>query len=191
MSPIEDSQPAVHEPTRSRTVRFLQISVLLGAVAAITFMLVPSRSAPGSHNVAAARRTLMPDFTLPDLHNHNWNLAGHRGRVVLVNFWATWCPPCREEIPGFIHLAKSQPELDIVGVAMDEGDQSVVRRFVMTSGVNYAVLLPPASSPFFDAIDSLPTTFLVDKQGRIARKYSGEVTEKIVRDDVAGLLAER
>ena len=130
------------------------------------------------------------DFKLEDLDGKKVTLSGLRGKIVLVNFWATWCPPCREEIPGFIRLAKSRGDLDIAGIAMDDGDAAGVRQFAKAAGVTYPVLLPSASSPIVDAIQSLPTTLLVDKMGRIAKQYIGEVSERTVREDVDRLMAE-
>jgi cytochrome c biogenesis protein CcmG/thiol:disulfide interchange protein DsbE len=86
----------------------------------------------------------MPNFTMTDLQGLPWSLSAHRGRVVLVNFWATWCPPCREEIPGFVRLAKRARDLDIAGIAMDDGDSAGVRQFVKAAGVPYPVLFPSA-----------------------------------------------
>ncbi len=126
-----------------------------------------------------------------DLDGGSWRLADHRGRVVLVNFWASWCPPCREETPGFVRLAAEYRDrgLDVAGVTMDDSD-APVRQFVRSYRVPYPVLLPPANSPLLAAIDSLPTTFLVDRQGRIAKNYVGAVSESVVKADVERLLAE-
>ena len=132
----------------------------------------------------------MPDFTMTDLQGASWSLSAHRGRVVLVNFWATWCGPCREEIPGFVRLAKTERDVDIAGIALDTSDNGGVRQFVKAAGMPYPVLLPSGSSPLVDAIDALPTTFLVDKEGRIAQQYVGAVSEKTVRGDVGRLQAE-
>lgn len=173
-----------------KPARIGQIGVLLVALGTIAFTFSPRQGQAGGGLKAAAIRKDMPDFSMPDLNGTEWSFSAHRGRVVLVNFWATWCPPCREEIPGFIELAKSLPELSIVGVAMDDGDTSVVRQFAKSSGMNYPVLLPPPSSPFASAIETLPTSFLVDKRGKVAKVYSGMVSEHSVREDVASLSTE-
>jgi len=175
---------------RPGPVRIAQLVVGALAVAAIALTFAPKHQEAGDAIVPVPRRTPMPDFTMSDLRGGAWSLSAHRGRVVLVNFWATWCPPCREEIPGFIRLAKSRGDLDIAGIAMDDGDAAGVRQFAKAAGVTYPVLLPSASSPIVDAIQSLPTTLLVDKMGRIAKQYIGEVSERTVREDVDRLMAE-
>ena len=174
----------------SKVVRIAQFSVLALAVAAVILTFSTGTGNGRASVVPASSRKPMPDFTLSDLHNRAWNLSAHRGGIVLVNFWATWCPPCREEIPGFISLSKSEPSLQVVGVALDEGGGDVVRRFAVTAGITYPVLLPPASSPFFNAIQTLPTTFLIDKEGRIAKEYVGAVSKGTVQRDLAILAAE-
>lgn len=173
-----------------RPAQIVQLAVGALAVAAIAFTFAPAHQEPGDAVLPAGRRSAMPDFTMSDLQGGAWSLSAHRGRVVLVNFWATWCPPCREEIPCFIRLARSRRDLDIAGIAMDDGDAAGVRQFAKAAGVIYPILLPSASSPFVDAIQSLPTTFLVDKNGRIAKEYVGEVSERAVREDIDRVLAE-
>ena len=173
-----------------KPARIGQIGVLLVALGTIAFTFSPRHGQESGGLRVAASRKDMPDFTMPGLSGREWRFSYHRGRVVLVNFWATWCPPCREEIPGFIRLAKSLPELDIVGVAMDEEDNSVVRQFAQSAGINYPILLPPPSSPFVSAIETLPTSFLVDRNGKVAKVYSGIVIEDTVREDVASLSRE-
>jgi len=183
---IEEREPVVAQ--RSKAVRIVQFGVL--ALAVVAVIVTFSRGSGSGQVVPASSRKPMPDFTLNDLRNQAWNLSAHRGGVVLVNFWATWCPPCREEIPGFISLSNSEPSLQVVGVALDDGGGEVVRRFAATAGITYPVLLPPASSPFFNAIQTLPTTFLIDKEGRIAREYVGAVSKGAVQRDLAILAAE-
>jgi thiol-disulfide isomerase/thioredoxin len=175
---------------RLRPARFAQFVVGALAAWAIAFTLVPRPREAARPVILPARRHPMPDFTMPDLEGASWTLSAHRGRIVLVNFWATWCAPCREEIPDLVRLAKSERGLDIAGIAMDAGDNAQVRQFVKAAGLPYAVLLPAGPSPLADAIDALPTSFLVDKEGRIAQAYFGAVSEKTVREDVGRLQAE-
>jgi len=170
----------------SKVVRIAQFSVLALAVAAVILTFSTGTGNGRASVVPASSRKPM----LSDLHNRAWNLSAHRGGIVLVNFWATWCPPCREEIPGFISLSKSEPSLQVVGVALDEGGGDVVRRFAVTAGITYPVLLPPASSPFFNAIQTLPTTFLIDKEGRIAKEYVGAVSQGTLQRGLAILAGE-
>lgn len=159
------------------------------AIGAILFIFGSSHEVDGGAIRPPGQRLPMPDFTMPDLEGGKWRLSEHKGRVVLVNFWATWCPPCLEELPGLMRLAKSHSELDIAGIAMDHGEQTI-RQFVRAAHMNYPVLLPPASSLLTETIEGLPTTFLVDKQGKIARQYVGAFSERTMRTDIDRVLAE-
>jgi cytochrome c biogenesis protein CcmG, thiol:disulfide interchange protein DsbE len=166
-----------------------KVAVGVLAIAAILFIFRSPHQEDGGAIRPVGQRLPMPDFTMPDLEGGKWHLSEHKGRVVLVNFWATWCPPCLEELPGLMRLAKSRGELDIAGIAMDHGEQTI-RQFVKAARMNYPVLLPPASSPLTETIEGLPTTFLVDKQGKVARHYVGAFSERTMRADIDRVLAE-
>src|SRR4051812_2343712 len=103
--------------------KFGHFLLLLGVAALIGWMATPRQ---GGALLPPERRHSMSEIRMPNLQGAVWNLEDHRGRVVLVNFWATWCPPCRHEIPSLMRLAKT-PDLDIAGIAMDNED-GVVRR---------------------------------------------------------------
>jgi cytochrome c biogenesis protein CcmG/thiol:disulfide interchange protein DsbE len=182
-------------PTRAgRIETAIKIACVALAVGGTIWALLPARVHPGSSVRSAGARTHnMPDFSLPTLDGHRWKLSDHRGDVVLVNFWATWCPPCRAEIPSFMKLSRQlagQP-FAIAGIAMDDGGAADVAPFVRNEHINYPVLLPDSSFSLGDGIDSLPTSFLVDKHGRIAKVYVGEVDPDALSEDVHSLLNEK
>jgi cytochrome c biogenesis protein CcmG/thiol:disulfide interchange protein DsbE len=160
------------------------------AAAAVVFPFISHGGRRGDV-LPETQRKKMPEIVMPDLANSIWRLSDHRGKVVLVNFWASWCPPCRDETPGFVRLSSEYRGrgLEVAGVSMDDSDVPV-RQFVKSFRVPYPVLLPAADSPLLAAIGSLPTTFLVDRHGRIAGHYVGEVSESAIRADVNRLLAE-
>ncbi len=168
--------------------------LILGAFVIVStiIVLIPRGSDSSGPLVAAANRKNMPEIAMHDLYGGNWRLSGHRGKVVLVNFWASWCGPCRHETPGIVRLANEYQSrgFEVAGVAMDDSDRPV-RQFVTSYHVSYPVLLPPADSPYVSSISSLPTSFLVDKQGRMAKVYLEETSERELRADVDRLLAER
>ena len=170
--------------------RLTQLAWAVLAAAAVVFPFMPHGG--GGKVLPPAQRKKMPEIVMPDLAQGTWKLSDHRGKVVLVNFWASWCPPCREETPGFVRLAAEYQNrgLDVAGVSMDDSD-APVRQFVRSYRVTYPVLLPQANSPLLAAIDSLPTTFLVDREGRIAKNYVGAVSAAVVKADVDRLLAEQ
>ena len=114
------------------------------------------------------------------------------GRIVIVDFWATWCPPCREEIPHFAALyAKYQPRIEILGVSLDDGGESVVAPFLREQGVSYPVIMgTEALAAAFGGIRGLPTTFIIDQRGRIYKKYVGYQEAETFERDIAALLKE-
>lgn len=137
-----------------------------------------------------AERKATAPFTLPKLDGGEWDFADYRGQVVVVNYWATWCGPCRVEMPGLVSFAKEygQKDVEVVGVTADE-DLSQVLPFVEKYGITYSILTP-GSDPNAVGEMALPTTFLYDKQGRLAKKYTGIVLESTLRSDTDRLLAE-
>src|SRR5262245_26728136 len=135
--------------------------------------------------------TLAPDFSLPDLKGHTVHLKDFRGKVVVLDFWATWCGPCKMEIPHFVELMKRHGEkgLEIVGVAMDETGADVVRPFVEKNALHYHVLLgDDYTANRFGGVNALPTTFVIDRGGHIARKYIGYRSLESFEEDLAPLL---
>jgi len=138
-------------------------------------------------------RTPVADLSFPNLDGNSWRLSDHRGQVVLINYWASWCGPCREETPGLIDLARDYryKGLSIVGVSMDMGGKPAVESFLREFHLPYPILMPDLASPAAPAIDALPTTVLVDRNGRAAKSYVGAVRESVFRADVDQLLAEQ
>jgi len=120
-------------------------------------------------------RVTIPPLTGVDLDGHPVTTAALRGKVVLVNFWATWCPPCREEIPDLIALqTRYRGTLQIIGIAQDSGTADEVKRFVRDHGMNYPSLLStPEIERLFPPVSALPTSFFLDRDGRIAQKHVG------------------
>lgn len=165
---------------------------LLGIV--VILVLVASQgwlNQPGDIKDVAARRS-MPQLVVPQLGGGTWNSEDHLGEVLLINFWASWCPPCRQETPGLARLAKDYQSkgLAVVGISLDEGGMSAVKAFVDEFHLPYPVGLPDADSPLIASVESLPTTILVDRHGRIAKTYRGAVRESVLQADVDRLLAE-
>lgn len=114
-------------------------------------------------------------FTVTDLKGRAINSADLRGKVVIVNFWATWCPPCRAEIPDLIKLQnKYRDQVVILGISEDEGPVGEVEAFVAEQKMNYPVALTtPALRKIFRGVTALPTTFVLDRDGKIVQKHVG------------------
>jgi thiol-disulfide isomerase/thioredoxin len=128
-------------------------------------------------------------FALHTIDNQEISLASLRGRVTLVNFWATWCPPCRAEIPDLIALQeKYRDRLQVIGISEDEGGSEVVRKYVADHRMNYPVAMTsPEFEKLFPGVSALPTSFLIDKEGRIVQKHVGMLTASLTEAETRAL----
>lgn len=117
----------------------------------------------------------VPDFTIQTLDGRTLTSKDLRGKVTLVNFWATWCPPCRAEIPDLIALQnKYGSHLQIIGISEDVGAPDLVRRFVAEHGINYPVAMAtPELQRAFPGVTGLPTSFILDRDAQIVQKHVG------------------
>jgi len=141
-----------------------------------------------------AIRLAAPDFALADERGRTVSLSGLRGQVVALNFWATWCGPCRIEIPWFSGLARQYggAGLTVVGVAMDDDGWTSVRPGISAFGITYPVVLGnEAMASRYGGVEALPTTFLIDRSGRIAAIHQGLVELAKIEAEIGGLLEER
>jgi peroxiredoxin len=135
-----------------------------------------------------------PGFTLTDASGKTVRLADFRGKVVLLNFWATWCLPCMQEIPWFTEFqAKYEAEgLVVLGVSMDEGGWDAVRPLLGKMAVNYRMMLGnDAVAKEFGGVNSLPSTFLIDRAGRVAVTHEGIVDRTALERELHSLLTAR
>ncbi len=141
---------------------------------------------------AAPARTAAPNFKLNDLNGKAIQLSALRGKVVLLDFWATWCPPCRAEIPYFIGFYKTYKGkgLEIIGLSVGEKPETV-KQFVQSNGINYPIAITSGQiEQAYGGIRGIPTTFLIDKQGRIANKLIGYHDKEVFEKEIQALLAE-
>lgn len=117
-----------------------------------------------------------PDFTLTDLEGDRFTFSSTRGKVVILDFWATWCPPCRMEIPHFQELYEEYGDsgLEIVGVALDKGGASTVGPFAREMGITYPVVMGNTEvASLYGGVRAIPTTFIIDRDGVIVSKAVG------------------
>ncbi len=138
-------------------------------------------------------RKMAPDFKLQDINGDVVQLSDYRGQVVLLNFWATWCGPCKLEIPWFVEFEKQYKDSDfsVLGISMDEGGWEVVRPYLERTKVNYRVLMGDDEvAMLYGGVDSLPTTFLIDRDGKIASVHIGLVSKSDYESDINALLAQ-
>ncbi len=116
-----------------------------------------------------------PEFTLKSLGNQEMTLASLKGKVVLLDFWATWCTPCKEAIPHLIQLHKDYEDkgLTVIGMNVDKGEEEVVRRFVRSMEIPYPILFASEEVTRSYGVSALPTTILIDREGKIREKIVG------------------
>ncbi|MBI1746824.1 MAG: TlpA family protein disulfide reductase [Acidobacteria bacterium] len=116
-----------------------------------------------------------PGFPLPDLEGRRHGPGDYRGKVVFVNFWATWCPPCRQEIPDLVELYKQYHAqgLEILGVALDDEGALLVKPFVEAAKINYPVLIGNDNISLTYDVQGIPTTLVFDKNGKMTARLLG------------------
>ena len=160
--------------------RFLAVSVVIIAVSA---GCTRQQNEPRG-SVAA------PDFTLQDLSGKNRNLSDYKGRVVLLDFWATWCPPCRAAIPGIerLHKTYSDKGLTVLAISMDDGGWDTVKSFMNEYGITYPVLKATEDVVDKYMVRSIPTLILVDKQGNLHKQFMGFATEDVLEREIKAIL---
>ncbi len=151
---------------------------LFGAARAILPRISSAASAEDA-NTPVIRFVKNPEIAPPlqaqDLLGKPVNKDNWAGKVVLVNFWATWCPPCREEIPELLELKKEYKDrLEIVGISEDDDPPESVLKFARQKGMTYPIVMAtPELIDAYGGVAALPTTFLIDTQGRVVQKHSG------------------
>jgi peroxiredoxin len=130
-----------------------------------------------------------PEFTLADIEGANHSLADTAGRVRLIDFWATWCPPCREEIPMLVDLDRRYRDQGLTVLGISDEAATVLREFVEREGVSYTNLIDDGAVAERYLVPGLPTAYLVDRDGRIVERYIGAKPERIVEARIRELLA--
>jgi thiol-disulfide isomerase/thioredoxin len=150
-------------------------------------------SALGSTTLRPTGRLQAPDFQLHDSRGMKRTLSEFRGKVVLLNFWATWCAPCQAEIPVLneVHREYAKHGVTVLGVAMDERGWAAVTPFLAERRVDYPVLLGnPAVARLYGGLEVLPYTLFLDRDGRVVADYSAVLTRTHLRKVVETLLSE-
>ena len=142
--------------------------------------------------VSQIKGDVAPDFTLQSLDGKTVHLSDYRGKAVLLNFWATWCAPCKIEMPWFVELQKQYgPEgLQIVGVAMDDASPKEIADFAKEMGVNYPVLVgKEAVGDEYGGVQFLPESFYIDRNGKVLDKAFGLKGRGEIEDNIKKIVA--
>ncbi len=171
--------------------------ILLIVIFTVTLMLVVGRRAAqnrgGSGPALTGRSPLgsmAPDFTLKSTEGNTVRLSDYRGKAVLLNFWATWCPPCKIEMPWFVDLQKQYGAegLQVIGVSVDddaEKNADKIGKFAKEMNLNYLVLLGNDKvSDQYGGVEGLPTTFFIDRSGNIVGYIQGLESHSVIEDNI-------
>lgn len=166
----------------------------LEATAAPAPDATPAASPGGDPEGAACMANAKPanfDFTLKDVDGNQVSLASYKGKVVLLNFWATWCGPCKAEIPGFVRLQeKYRDQLVIVGYSVDDTAEKA-KAYAAEYKMNYPILLGEGREDVQDAygpIWGIPASFVISKDGKVCRKHMGIAPEAVFEKEVVALM---
>ncbi len=139
--------------------------------------------------------SLAPDFTLQTLDGEEITLSKLKGKAILLDFWATWCGPCREAVPHLVELYRSYQDrgLEIIGVNLDKSNPDAVRTYVKAFNIPYPIVIAPDEVVRNYGVTGLPTTILIDKEGKIREKFMGfnSTISKQMGTRVAELTAEK
>ncbi|MGA2182483.1 MAG: TlpA disulfide reductase family protein [Bryobacteraceae bacterium] len=165
-----------------RHIGIRSLAMVILAAATLTIACSSSTEVEAAPRLKPEKdRKLAPDFTLKDSNGATVRLSDYRGKVVLLDFWATWCTPCQVEIPWFMEFEQSLKGkgFAVVGVSMDEDGWDVVKPYIQRRRINYRILLgDDHTGQLYGGVESLPMTFLLDRQGRVAAVHIGLANDK-------------
>lgn len=141
---------------------------------------------------SAQAATQMPSFSLPDaVSGATVNSADYTGKTLLITFFATWCPPCMQEVPALIDLQQqfSKDDFSVVGLSVDEGGPAIVAKLVEKRSINYPVLMADETTARnFGGVVGIPTSFLVNNNGNVVKKYPGYVPHALLEQDIKKIM---
>lgn len=180
--------------TLMKTNRVIIALIFFFVASGAVYLLANTTSKETVEMVQNQDNSAAPDFTLPDINGVNVKLSDLKGKVIALNFWATWCGPCRKEIPDFIELQNmyGKDGLQFIGIALDEGGVSVIKPFAEKLKMNYPVLVGnEAVTAAYGGMNAIPVTILIDKKGNLRGKFVGMRTKAVMESLILPLLKEK
>ena len=175
--------------------------VILLVIIFVIFLFIPGKNYTSSTKVVDnsnlsgknnnQSENLAPNFTLLDTEGNNVSLSDYKGKVVIINFWTTWCGPCRYEIPDLVQLYdKYNQDLIVLGISLDYDGPAVVPQFEeRIGGVNYPLLYGNNNiSNLYGGVTGVPTTFIIDRNMQVFKKYLGYRSPEVIEKDINELI---
>ena len=153
----------------------------------------PVVTSPAEKPTSISKGKIAPDFSLKTLKGNTVNLSDFKGKVIIIDFWATWCPPCRAEIPHFVSLYEKYRDegFQMLGVVLDKNKASI-EDFAKEYKINYPLLIPDEKIlKDYGPIIYIPTTFLISGDGRIYKRYIGYQDKSVFEEDLRTLLKKK
>ncbi len=164
--------------------------IIIAAIIALGLGITARHLFPSTEKTGVSA---LPEFNLPDLSDRQHNISEWSGKILVINFWATWCPPCLKEIPDFVTLQEQYAAkgLQFIGIAIE--DKQAVAEYAAKTKINYPVLLGgdngiALAHQLGNNVDAVPYTLIVDKQGQIIYQHPGELAKDKILEVIAPLL---
>jgi len=178
---------------RRDPVVLIVVAMLVSLMLVFGFHMARRSSNPSAAKTTQMKGQLAVDFNLQSLDGKTVHLSDFRGKAVLLNFWATWCQPCKIEMPWFVELQKQYGPggLQVLGIAMDDAGPEDIAKFAKDLGVNYPVLIgKEAVGDAYGGVQFLPETFYIGRDGRVVDRVFGLKSKSEIEDDIKKALAQ-
>ena len=171
-------------------LRRIFLGIVLCIALMVVYLVLPAK-VPAAITAADSRK-IAPDFTLTDAEGTAVKLSDQKGRIVLLDFWATWCHGCKIEIPWYVEFQNKYKDsgLVVIGVSMDDDGWKSVKPFLAENKLNYRVVIGDAALGKLYNVDSMPVTLLIDRDGKIADSHSGMVDKDAFENEIRSLLQD-
>jgi cytochrome c biogenesis protein CcmG/thiol:disulfide interchange protein DsbE len=186
----EDARAAPNGEPMKKRLQWLIAGGSACGLALLTLPMLPSTSVGAGPSCATDAPPAKLDFTLRDMNGADVRLADHRGKVILLNFWATWCGPCRVEIPAFVELQQQYRDkgLSVLGVSIDDTPDQL-KPFAEKMKINYPLLLLQTDvEDAYGPLWAVPTTFVIGRDGSVCNKHIGPATREQLEAEIKALL---